>query len=250
MTHWITANWPAPQNIHTATTLRTGGVSQGKFNSLNPADHVNDQLPHVIENWQLIKQMLALPADPVWLRQTHSTQVICADRVTGNPEADASYTAKSNIVCTILTADCLPVLLCDQQGTMIAAIHGGWRGLLNGIIENTLSKMPATGLMAWLGPAIGVECFEVGDDVRDAFINKSAQFSCAFKNHAQGKYLADIYQIARIILNNAGVQQIYGGQYCTVTESDRFFSYRRDGQTGRMATMIWKNSTVGLISVA
>ena len=240
MTHWITADWPAAENIHTATTLRTGGVSQGDYSSLNPADHVHEKLQHVIQNRQLIKQMLALPGDPVWLGQTHSTKAVCANRVTSNPEADASYTTKSNIVCTILTADCLPVLLCDQQGTMIAALHGGWRGLLNGIIENTLSKMPATGLMAWLGPAIGAECFEVGDDVRDAFIRKSAQFNSAFKNHAQGKYLADIYQIARILLNNAGVQQIYGGEYCTVTDADRFFSYRRDGQTGRMASMIWK----------
>ena len=240
MTHWITADWPAPANIHTATTLRTGGVSQGDYSSLNPADHVNDKLQHVLANRQCIKNMLALPAEPVWLQQTHSVDVVCTDQLERSPVADASYTAKSNIVCTVLTADCLPVLLCDQQGTMIAAIHGGWRGLLNGIIENTVCKMLATGLIAWLGPAIGAQSFEVGDDVRVAFIKKSAQFSSAFKNHAPGKYLADIYQIARILLNNAGVQQIYGGQYCTVTDKDRFFSYRRDGQTGRMATMIWK----------
>ena len=240
MTHWITPDWPVPDHIHAATTLRTGGVSQAEFSSLNLADHVNDKLQHVLENRQCIKNMLALPADPVWLQQTHSVQVACAELVTLNPEADASYTAKNNIVCTVLTADCLPILLCDQQGTMVAAIHGGWRGLLNGIIENTLSKMPASGLMAWLGPAIGAQCFEVGDDVRSAFINKSTQFTNAFKNHVNGKYLADIYQIARIILCDAGVQQIYGGEYCTVSDKERFFSYRRDGQTGRMATMIWK----------
>lgn len=240
MTHWITADWPAPENIHAISTLRTGGISQGEFSSLNPADHVNDKLQHVLANRQMIKTMLALPADPVWLRQTHSIQAVCADRVTGTPEADASYTTQSNIVCAVLTADCLPILLCDPQGTTVAAIHGGWRGLLNGIIESTLCKMPHGEFMAWLGPAIGAQSFEAGDDVRNAFISKSEQFRAAFKNHAEGKYLADIYQIARILLNNAGVQKIYGGQFCTVRESERFFSYRRDGQTGRMATMIWK----------
>ncbi|OQK16536.1 laccase [Methyloprofundus sedimenti] len=241
MTHWITPDWPVPDNIHSATTLRTGGVSQGEFSSLNPASHVNDLLHHVLENRQRIKNMLTLPAEPVWLQQTHSAQVVCADQVNKvSPEADASYTAKNNIVCTVLTADCLPLLLCEQQGRVIAAIHGGWRGLLNGIIESTLLKMPDTGVLAWLGPAIGAQCFEVGDDVRTAFINKSTQFASAFKDHSQGKYLADIYQIARILLNNAGVEQIYGGQYCTVSDKDQFFSYRRDGQTGRMASMIWK----------
>lgn len=241
MTHWITADWPAPANIYTATTLRTGGVSQGEFSSLNPADHVNDKQQHVLANRQCIKDMLALPTDPAWLQQTHSAQVVCADLVTGRPEeADASYTAKNNIVCTVLTADCLPILLCDQQGTVVAAIHGGWRGLLNGIIENTLVKMPDSEILAWLGPAIGAQCFEVGDDVRSAYINKSTQFAIAFKKQVNGKYLADIYQIAKLLLNDGSVQKIYGGDYCTVTDKERFFSYRRDGQTGRMATLIWK----------
>ncbi|WP_428355729.1 peptidoglycan editing factor PgeF [Methyloprofundus sp.] len=240
MTHWITPDWPAPANIHAATSLRTGGVSQGEFSSLNPAVHVNDKLQHVFENRLRIKNMLALPADPVWLQQTHSVQAVCADLVTDMVAADASYTAKRNVVCTVLTADCLPILVCDAQGTMIAAIHGGWRGLLNGIIENTLDKIPSVGLMAWLGPAIGAQSFVVGNDVRNVFVSKSTQFASAFKDHSQGKYLADIYQIARIILAKAGVQQIYGGQYCTVTDKDRFYSYRRDGQTGRMASMIWK----------
>lgn len=240
MTHWITADWPAPANINAVTTLRTGGISQGEFSSLNPADHVNDKVQHVLANRQKINAMLSLPAEPVWLRQTHSIQAVCADQVTGIPEADASYTMQSNIVCTVLTADCLPILLCGLQRTSIAAIHGGWRGLLNGIIGSTLCKMPGGEFMAWLGPAISAQSFEVGDDVRNAFINKSGQFTAAFTDHADGKYLADIYQLARILLNNAGIQQIYGGQYCTVRESERFFSYRRDGLTGRMATMVWK----------
>ncbi len=240
MTHWITANWPAPANIHGYTTLRAGGVSLGGFSGLNPADHVQDNLQHVLANRQRIKRMLHLPAEPLWLRQTHSVHVVCADQVIGCPEADASYSDKKNTVCCVLTADCLPVLLCDRQGSMIAAIHGGWRGLLNGIIENTLAKMPASEIMAWLGPAIGAQCFEVGDDVRSAFINKSGQFTSAFKIQRDGKYLADIYLIARILLNNAGVNQIYGGHFCTVTDKEHFFSYRRDGQTGRMATLIWR----------
>ena len=239
MTHWITANWPAPANIHAFTTLRTGGVSLGGFSSLNPADHVNDNLQHVLTNRQCIRDMLCLPAEPVWLQQTHSVQVVCADQVTDCPEADASYTDKKNIVCCVLTADCLPVLLCDQQGAVIAAIHAGWRGLLNGIIENTVLNMPDSRILAWLGPAIGAQCFEVGDDVRSDFINNSAQFDSAFQKQLTGKYLADIYQIARILLNNVGVQQIYGGGYCTVTDKERFFSYRRDSQAGRMATLIW-----------
>ena len=239
MTNWITADWPSPANIHALTTLRTGGVSQGEFSSLNPADHVSDNLHHVLANRQCIKNMLDLPSDPVWLQQTHSIKVVCADQVTVYPEADASYTDKINIVCSVLTADCLPVLLCDQQGTMVAAIHGGWRGLLNGIIENTLVKMPGVKLIAWLGPAIGVHCFEVGNEVRIAFINKSSHLSSAFKKQRNGKYLADIYQIARILLNNAGVRHIYGGGFCTVSDKQRFFSYRRDGQTGRMVSLIW-----------
>lgn len=240
MTHWITPDWPAPANIRAATTLRTGGVSEGEFSSLNPADHVNDALPHVMKNRQLIKQMLALPSEPVWLRQTHSVKAVCADQVTKPPVADASYSTKHNTVCVVLTADCLPILLCDRQGTMVAAIHGGWRGLLNGIIESTVLKMPECTIMAWLGPAIGVQCFEVGEEVRSAFTSKSEQFASAFKYHTKDKYLADIYQIARVLLNNAGVQQIYGSEYCTVSDKQRFFSYRRDGQTGRMATLIWR----------
>lgn len=241
MTHWITADWPAPARVHTATTLRSGGVSLAEFSSLNPALHVHDKQAHVMANRQVIQVMLDLPSEPVWLQQTHSTRVVCADHF--KPEeavADASYSAEKNVVCAILTADCLPILLCDQSASCVGAIHGGWRGLLNGIVANTVAKMPDTSLLAWLGPAIGAQCFEVGSDVYQAFTNQSSQFASAFMPQSGDKYLADIYQIARILLNNAGVQQIYGGQFCTVTEKERFFSYRRDGQTGRIATLIWR----------
>lgn len=239
MTHWITPDWPAPAHIHAASTLRTGGVSLAEFSSLNPAEHVNDNPGHVLTNRSTIRQMLALPAEPAWLQQTHSTRVVSAEQVQEKTEADASFSTTKNTVCCVLTADCLPLLLYDKQGTMVAAVHGGWRGLLNGIIENTVAKMPDSELIAWLGPAIGAQCFEVGRDVRSAFINRSAQFNSAFKQQKNGQYLADIYQIARLLLNKAGVKHIFGGGLCTVTDKERFFSYRRDGQTGRMATLIW-----------
>lgn len=239
MTHWIIPDWPAPANIHAATTLRTGGFSQAEFSSLNLAEHVQDNPEHVLQNRQKMTRMLGLPSDPVWLQQTHSVDVVCADQTGQMFVGDASYTYKKNIVCTVLTADCLPVLLCDIQGTMVAAVHGGWRGLLNGVVENAVAKMPGAEIMAWLGPAIGPHCFEVDQDVYDLFINQSRQFTGAFTQQSDGKYLADIYQIASIILKGVGVQKIYGGQFCTVTDTERFFSYRRDGQTGRMATLIW-----------
>ncbi len=238
--HWITPDWPAPKHIHAATTLRSGGISLAEFSSLNLADHVNDKLQHVLTNRLYISKMLKLPAEPVWLRQTHGTLAVCADQVKGCPEADASYSAKTNIVCSVLTADCLPVLLCAQQGSTVAAIHAGWRGLLNGIIENTVLNMPDKEILAWLGPAIGPQCFEVGAEVRDAFISKSREFSSAFTVLTEDKYLADIYHIARIRLNALGIHHIYGGDFCTVSDQQRFFSYRRDGQTGRMASLIWK----------
>lgn len=240
MMDWITASWDVPDNIHALTTTRSGGLSHEGFSSLNLADHVSDNLSHVLANRQRLKEQLALPNEPVWLQQTHSTIVVQADQVLGCPEADASYTDQKNIVCSVLTADCLPILLCDQYGRVVSAVHAGWRGLLDGIIEKSIFNMPKTDLLAWLGPAIGAECFEVGVEVYVSFIQRSVQFSSAFKEQAQGKYLADIYQIAKVLLNQAGVEKIYGGHYCTVTDAEYFFSYRREKQTGRMATLIWK----------
>jgi len=239
MTHWISANWPAPARVYAGTTLRTGGVSQGVFSSLNLATHVDDTLAHVLANRARVKHELALPTDPVWLNQTHTAHVVCADKISQLTEADASYTQKKQCVCAVLTADCLPILLCDTQGNSVAAVHAGWRGLLKGIIENTLATLPATELMAWLGPAIGPQCFEVGSEVRQAFIDKNSLFAAAFKITKHNKYYADIYALARIILQQAGVHNIYGGDFCTVTDTQRFFSYRRETQTGRMASLIW-----------
>ena len=257
--HWLVPDWPAPANIHAATTLRTGGVSQGPYFSLNPAAHVNDDAEWVRHNRRIIRDMLSLPAEPVWLDQVHSNRVVKAV----NPpfakggsgdlqQADASYTHQSGVVCAVMTADCLPVLICSTDGTQVAAIHGGWRGLLAGVISNTVSTMQippnrppcnkeARGdLLVWLGPAIGPDCFEVGSEVRDAFLEKSAEFSNAFKEQGKGKWLADIYQLARIELAALGIANVYGGTSCTFTEHERFYSYRRDTQTGRMATLIWR----------
>jgi len=239
MMRWITADWPVSKKVHAVSTCRSGGFSQGNFASLNLAQHVSDELRSVLANRELLKNKLSLPSEPIWLQQTHSTRVVCADLIKGSVEADASYTRNPHIVCAILTADCLPLLLCNQHGDYVAAIHVGWRGLLQGIIENTLLTAPTTQLLAWLGPAIGAQCFEVGAEVQAAFLDKSSDFSHAFTALAHDKYLADIYQLARITLKKQGVQAIYGGHHCTFTEADRFYSYRREGQTGRMASLIW-----------
>jgi len=240
--NWITADWPAPSHIKALTTLRTGGVSLGRYSSFNLAEHVADKPEHVIANRQSLAQQLELSQEPKWLNQTHTEIAVCADKLTGLVEADASYTQVAGCVCVVLTADCLPVLLCTSDGSAVAAVHGGWRGLLNGVLENTIVQLPNTEIMAWLGPAIGAKCFEVGTEVRAAFLQKNSLFTDAFIEQENNKYLADIYFIARIILNQMGIDKIYGGQFCTVTESERFFSYRREGETGRMATLIWKES--------
>ncbi|WP_432742317.1 peptidoglycan editing factor PgeF [Methylobacter sp. G7] len=238
--HWLTPDWPAPANIHAATTLRVGGVSVGAYSSLNPAMHVGDDADLVTQNRQIIKGLLGLPSDPVWLDQIHSHRAVQA--VTSEPlqQADASYTSESGIVCAVMTADCLPLLMCSTDGSQVAAVHAGWRGLLTGVISNTVSAMQQSDLLVWLGPAIGPDCFEVGAEVRDAFLAKSAIFIPAFKPQSNGKWLADIYQLARIDLGLLGIDKVYGGGFCTVTEQERFYSYRRDKQTGRMATLIWR----------
>ena len=171
--NWISPDWPAPANIHALTTLRSGGVSEGNFARFNLAAHVNDAEEHVLANRHLLKSALSLINEPKWLNQTHTTKIVCADQLQTLVEADASYTQEKQCVCVVLTADCLPILLCDAKGDSIAAIHGGWRGLLNGILENSLAKLPKSRLMAWLGPAIGPQCFEVGAEVRAAFLAKN-----------------------------------------------------------------------------
>lgn len=248
---FIIPNWPAPANVKAMQTTRNGGISATPYNSLNLGNHVNDNPMHVAHNRQSLSQFL--PSEPVWLNQTHSISVVDAANTSCIPDADASYSNRKNVVCVTMTADCLPVLLCDQAGTVVASIHAGWRGLCDGIIEATISRLlakpsdlMACNLMAWLGPAIGPNAFEVGSEVRAQFIAKDAKSEHAFT--AKGdKWLCDIYKIARQRLNNIGITQIYGGgidqDFCTYADKENFFSYRRDGVTGRMATLIWLDSS-------
>ena len=239
--HFLIPDWPAPANVRAATTLRTGGVSQGEYASLNPATHVGDNPDKVSQNRELIKTLLGLPSDPIWLNQTHSNRAVKAMATDSPLQADASYTDQPGVVCSVMTADCLPLLVCATDGTEIAAVHAGWRGLLDGVIDNTIAALQNKDFLVWLGPAIGPNCFEVGSDVREAFVNKSKDYTSAFKPYGDKKWLADIYHLARSNLAALGITKIYGGGFCTVTDHERFYSYRRDHVTGRMATHIWRD---------
>lgn len=243
---WLLPDWPAPPYIHAATTLRTGGVSRGPYRSWNLAAHVGDDPEAVAANRTLLQRRLGLPCEPHWLNQTHSSRIIEIRPLEGEggcdadqpPAADASFTCFPEIVCAVLTADCLPILLTD--GHTVAAVHGGWRGLLSGILDNALTEPPwQTRPIAWLGPAIGPEAFEVGEEVRAAFCRRDPGFSSTFRPQG-GQFMADLYRIARLILARHGVTAIHGGQLCTHHDSARFFSYRRKGVCGRMATLIWR----------
>lgn len=238
---WIVPDWPAPATVRAGTTTRQGGVSEAPYDSLNLGNHVGDDPQAVATNRGLLKQHHSLPAEPLWLKQVHGVEVVDAGCVHGFPEADASFTRHSGIVCAVMTADCLPVLLCDQGGSVVGIAHAGWRGLVAGVIEATVLQMgvSASKLMAWLGPAIGPAVFEVGDEVRDQFLVVDAQAAKAFKPSQQGHWLADLYQLANLRLANLGVEQIYGGHWCTFSDHARFYSYRRDDITGRMASLIW-----------
>ena len=237
--NFIIPNWNAPANVHAVMTTRNGGLSKLPYDSFNLATHVDDDLENVLENRRLLKTELALPTEPFWLEQIHSNIVVEASNDLILPKADASFSNNKDVVCVVMTADCLPVLMCSKDGTKIAAIHAGWRGLESGIISNTVAALKTKELIVWLGAAIGAECFEVGDDVREAFLKKSADYSTAFKAREKG-WLADIYQLARIELAHLGITAIYGGEFCTMTDTERFYSYRREKQTGRMATLIWR----------
>lgn len=235
---FIIPDWPAPAGVKALQTTRTGGVSDGKYASLNLGDHVKDNPLHVAHNRQLLSPVL--PSEPIWLQQVHGIRVIDAGTSSCLETADASFTTLKEVVCVTMTADCLPVLLCDEAGTAVAAIHAGWRSLCDGVIEATVKTMPveAGQLMAWLGPAVGPDAFEVGGEVREQFIAQDAQAETAFRPHGE-KWLGDLYAIARQRLQALGIEHIYGGGRCTYSEEDTFFSFRRDGDTGRMATLIW-----------
>ena len=233
------ADWPAPKGVKTAISTRHGGVSQGVYAALNVGAHVGDVPEHVAQNRAIVQQ--AAPVPMAYLNQTHSTTVVSAEAALLDLlDADASVDRSRQVACAVMTADCLPVLLCDENATVVGAAHAGWRGLVNGVIENTIAAMQADSpLMAYLGPAIGPDAFEVGAEVREAFIAHDAAAAAAFTDIGDGKYLADIYALAKQRLQAAGVKAVYGGEYCTVLQREDFFSYRRDGQTGRMVSAIW-----------
>jgi YfiH family protein len=237
----ILPDWPAPANVRAAVTTRTGGVSHAPYDSFNLATHVGDDPTAVHGNRARLRTALVLPAEPLWLKQVHGVSVADAAQGGTEPEADGAFAAQPGAVCAVLTADCLPVLLCNQAGTKVAALHAGWRGLAGGVIEAGVKALdvPGSELLAWLGPAIGPEVFEVGPEVRTAFVQHDAQAAQAFRAARDGKYLADIYLLARLRLQRLGVAAVSGGGFCTVTDGARFFSYRRDGATGRMAALIW-----------
>ncbi len=244
MSNFFIPDWPAPPHIKSMQTLRTGGNIAGTYKSFNLATHVNDEINAVHLNRDLLNQYL--PSAPYWLNQTHSVDVLKLPSPTLN--GDASYTIDKNTVCVVQTADCLPLLVTNMDGTIVAAIHAGWRGLLNGVIENTIEKMNISHneLLVWLGPAISQKYFEVGFDVKNSFCEKHIEAEKAFHLISEQKWLADIYVLAKIRLNLFGVKQIYGGSvsdnYCTFANEVDYFSYRRDGITGRMASLIWIDS--------
>jgi hypothetical protein len=240
---WIVPGWPAPPGVRALITTRAGGASRGAYAGLNLGLNSGDDAEAVARNRASLRQWL--PAEPLWLRQVHGTTVVEADSAEGSPEADAAIARRPRRVCAVLSADCLPLLLCNEAGTAVAAVHAGWRGLCAGVIEQTLRAMacPPQALLAYLGPAIGPAAYEVGAEVREAFVaadrEGESESEAAFAPGAPGKFHADLYALARLRLARSGVSSIYGGDCCTYTERERFYSYRRDGATGRMASLIW-----------
>ena len=233
-------DWPAPARVRAWVSERAGGASAGAYATLNLATHVGDAPERVAENRARLVAAAALPAEPVWLEQVHGATVLDLDRDALAP-ADGAVTARAGVVCAVLTADCLPVLLADRAGRRVGVAHAGWRGLLNGVLPaavRALRTAPAE-LVAWLGPAISPVAYEVGPDVRDAYLAKAPEAASCFAPNARGRWQADLYALARASLAAAGVAEVYGGEFCTFGEDERFFSHRREAPCGRIATLIW-----------
>lgn len=253
---WIKPDWPAADTVRGLVTTRMGGFSEPPFDSFNLAAHVDDAHEAVEENRRLLRQYV--PSEPLWLNQVHSNTMIDAgERRQSLLDADGSFSTRAKVVCAVLTADCLPVLLCNRQGSGVAALHAGWRGLAAGILEQGVSRLTQVtnsepgDILVWLGPAIGPGRFEVGEDVRQAFLSRDQAMGSAFSTitpdgHAgKAKWLADIYQLARLKLARIGVDAVYGGNFCTYDQAELFYSYRRDGMTGRMASLVWLENPAG-----
>lgn len=237
---WIVPDWRAPANVKAFITTRAGGVSQGPYASLNLGLRSGDDPQAIAANRAALRE--SLPQEPAWLKQVHGNRVIEADTAAPSEAADASVARRPGVVCAVLVADCVPVLLTDRGGTTVAIAHAGWRGLASGVVENAVRAMgsePAE-VLAFLGPGIGPRAFEVGADVRDAFVGPDPETQSAFAPHAPGKWLADLYALARRRLALLGVTRVSGGDLCTHSDAARFFSYRRDRTTGRMAALIWR----------
>lgn len=239
-------DWPAPDKIHAAISSRKGGRSVSPWDELNLAFHVGDEASVVAKNWQILSEQLRLSVPPQLLRQVHGTSIVLADTDGVIRTADGCYANRAGPVCTVMTADCLPLLICNMKGTEVAAIHAGWRGLASGIIDKAIKQFAAhaSELMVYLGPAISQPNFEVGCDVVDAFLaschpSMHRQIRDCFVRTDDVHWKADLYRLAKIALNSAGVSQVYGGDFCTYDDAEHFYSYRRDGQTGRMASLIW-----------
>ena len=237
--------WKLPPGVRAAFTTRRGGVSKAPWDSFNVATHVNDEPAHVAGNRARLRELLGLSADPAWLNQVHSVAVQDVDiaRPSHSPvTADAAVTTRLGVACVVMVADCLPVLFSTRDGSRVGAAHAGWRGLANGVLEETVRalRVPGNELMAWLGPCISREHFEVGDEVREAFVRQDTGASAYFDRNARGRWQADLVGLAKRRLEQQGVTDVSGGSWCTFADRERFFSDRRDGQGGRLAALIWR----------
>lgn len=243
MSTLIEPDWPAPANVRAVSSTRVGGGSRGPYASLNLGLHVGDAAHTVAENRRRFVAAGRLPDEPVWLEQVHGIEVVQlrrdASASTQVPRADAAWTSEPGVVCCVMTADCLPILLCDAAGTRVGVAHAGWRGLLGGVVEAAVAALGSASLLAWLGPAISQAAYEVGGEVREAFVAQDEAAAAAFAPGAPGRWQADLYTLARQALSRCGVTGVSGGGYCTFTEQRRFFSHRREAPCGRMATVIW-----------
>jgi polyphenol oxidase len=236
---WIVPDWPAPAKVKAVVTTRAGGTSHGPYATFNLGLRTGDDPQTVATNRALLRR--ALPGDPKWLKQVHGTNVVEADELRQVPSADASIARRAGTVCAVTVADCVPVFLCDTIGTAVAVVHAGWRGLSRGLVETTVRdlRIEPGELIAYLGPGIGPRGFEVGPDVREAFLKHDRIAEAAFVQHVPGKWYADLFELVRQRLQRAGIASIHGGGMCTYSDTARFFSYRRDRTTGRMAALIW-----------
>ena len=238
---WIVPDWPAPARVRAFVTTREGGVSEGEYGSLNLGARSGDDPGRVAANRQVVRGHL--PSPPRWLSQVHGNAVADLDAAGGEGAtvADAAATSVAQRVAVVLTADCLPVFLCAQDGSRVAVAHAGWRGLAAGVLENAVAALGAQAprVLAWLGPAIGPAAFEVGPEVREAFVSVQAEAASAFATGRDGRFMADLYALARLRLSRAGVESVSGGGFCTFTERERFFSYRRVKESGRLGAFIW-----------